>query len=113
MRGKRRKQGKRLLPKDDAIWVAELKARSQRVGERVYCSLVGFDGHAPCKWLYGDELEQYLQTTDHDKRSIELIISIFGEENVRVHLQGFPAMAQDRESVEELFKPRVWFKDCS
>ena len=35
------------LPPDDAIWVAELKARKQRINEEVYCSLVDYEAGAP------------------------------------------------------------------
>ena len=36
-------------------------------------------------------------------RPMEMAKSIFGEKYLRVHLQGFPAMAQDKESIIDLF----------
>lgn len=98
------------LPKDDAIWVAELKARCQRVSERVCCSLVGFHREAPAEWMGWRQLKEYQsEHKDLDMRPMEMVRSIFGEDNVRFHLQGFPAMAQNEKTLKKLLNPADWF----
>lgn len=92
------------LPRDDAIWVAELKARCQRSRENVYCSLVNYFTGAPAKWMTWDEVRNFKEANPGlDMRPMEMAKSIFGEKYLRVHLQGFPAMAQDKESIIDLF----------
>lgn len=40
----------------------------------------------------------------------EMITSIFCEDNIRVHMQGFPDMVQDSKALEDLLNPAVWFE---
>lgn len=86
------------MPLDDAIWGSLLSMMSRRKGgERLYCSVVAtYDENGPKGWLWGKELDDYLEkkgklVDDKEKvRAIKNAITVFGKENVRAFVQGIP-----------------------
>jgi len=86
------------MPLDDAIWGSLLSMMSRRKGgERLYCSVVAtYDENGPKGWLWGRELDDYLEkkgklVDDKEKvRAIKNAITVFGKENVRAFVQGIP-----------------------
>lgn len=98
------------LPSDDALWIARLKSRRQRGDGRVFCSFVGYEPNAKNHWLVGDELNPYLEDLDNsDKRdTIKTLAEIFGRNNIRANLKGFPDSISDEKSMKELFIPSCW-----
>lgn len=85
------------LPLDDAIWGSLFTTMTCRSGtERVYCSVVLFSKLAPKKWLYGDELLEFVKKHDvrveekEDVRGLKNAITVFGKNNVRAYMAGIP-----------------------
>ena len=103
------------LPLDDAIWGSLLSMMSRRKnGERLYCSVVAtYDEDGPDGWLYGKELDDYLESNgklveDREKvRAINNAIAVFGRENVRAYVQGIPDVfgKGTEEDVRKLLYP--------
>ena len=86
------------MPLDDAIWGSLLSMMSQRnEGERLYCSVVAtYDPDGPKRWIYGEELADYLNSKsklveDKEKvRAINNAVTVFGKDNVRAYVRGIP-----------------------
>ena len=103
------------MPLDDAIWGSLLSMMSQRKeGEKLYCSVVAtHDPDGPRGWIYGNELDDYLNSKsklvdDKEKvRAIKNSIAVFGKENVRAYVQGIPSIfgSGDVEDVRNLLYP--------
>lgn len=106
------------LPLDDAIWGSLLTAMIQRSrGKRpVYCSVVnGCQG--PDRWLYGEDLKQYVENAkeklrgDYGIRAIENAQAVFGKENVRAYTGGIPRIFHngDEAVIREMMYP---YREC-
>ena len=103
------------MPLDDAIWGSLLSMMSRRKnGERLYCSVVATcDREGPKEWLWGEELDDYLEKKGElvkDKeqvRAIKNAITVFGKENVRAYVQGIPNVFGNgtEEEVQNLLYP--------
>ena len=103
------------MPLDDAIWGSLLSMMSQRKeGEKLYCSVVAtHDPDGPKGWIYGKELDDYLNSKNKlvdDKEKVGAIknsIAVFGVENVRAYVQGIPSIfgSGDVEDVRNLLYP--------
>lgn len=107
------------LPPDDAIWVqtfAEAVRCRKETENAAYCSVVvGYKGER--RWLYGSEMmelvERYEYSGEADSygvKTIELAISIFGQDHVRAYTGGIPQVwgdATERE-VGEILYPENW-----
>lgn len=103
------------MPLDDAIWGSLLSMMSRRKdGGRLYCSVVAtYDADGPKGWLWGKELDDYLEkkgklVDDKEKvRAIKNAITVFGKENVRAYVQGIPNVFGNgtKEEVRNLLYP--------
>ena len=102
------------LPPDDAIWIAELMARKQRIKEDVFCSFVGKQSGETSKWLTGDEIDRCIARYDDEKdwkwKSIKRVESMFGKDHVRVNFKGFPDMISCKDDLRELLYPNDWME---
>ena len=86
------------MPLNDAIYDSLLSMMSRRKDdERLCCSVVAtYDPDGPDGWLYGKELDDYIElrgnlVSDMEKvRAIKNAITVFGKENVRAYVQGIP-----------------------
>ncbi|RYL95808.1 hypothetical protein EWI07_01115 [Sporolactobacillus sp. THM7-4] len=101
------------LPEDDFIYRSLLAARRKMDGDKVKCSVIGFDRQAEEGWMYGTELRDYCKM--HSQSSLagtcSRVADLFGEENVRGYGAGFPNVflengKADKEKVKEMLK--VW-----
>ena len=103
------------MPLDDAIWGSLFTAMSRRKdGEKLYCSVAAtYDEDGPDGWLYGKELEDYIERYTHNRdeyekvRAIENAIAVFGKENVRAYVKGIPNVFEDGDvnAVKALMYP--------
>ena len=103
------------MPLDDAIWGSLLSMMSQRKeGDKLYCSVVAtYDPDGPKGWIYGKELDDYLNSKNelvNDKEKVRAInnaITVFGKENVRAYVQGVPSVfgSGEIEDVRNLLYP--------
>jgi hypothetical protein len=100
------------LPQDDALWFAELQARTQRMGEKVYCSIVDYDGiKSKDGWITGRELELLVKDSEASQfRVVKNAIKIFDQENVRVNFGGIPNVVTDKEFLQDLLCPISWIQ---
>lgn len=99
------------LPQDDFIYKSILTARQMREKDsQVFCSVVNFDKNAPSKWLYGEELNKFIQANPNSDFT-EVIYrakAIFGE-NVRGYGAGIPSVflnqdgKVDHSQIKQLF----------
>jgi hypothetical protein len=81
------------LPKDDAIYRSMFAAKINR-GPTHFCSVVvGKDDNFPDKWLWGNELKNYVDNKSSDegfRNAVNSAFDIFGVENVRGYGRGIP-----------------------
>lgn len=91
------------LPLDDAIWgsLFTTMTRRKKSGEQVYCSVVLYASGAEERWLYGKELESFIEkygknVADREKvRGLNNAIAVFGRDHVRAYMAGIPKVFGD------------------
>ena len=105
------------LPPDDAIWGAVLSAMTAGNPDHApYCSVVcGYTG--PQKWLWGKELDEYINTVGKRKDKdvsglipIQNAIDVFGRDRVRAYTGGIPQVFENgtETAVRELLYAPEW-----
>ena len=104
------------LPPDDAIWVqtfTEVVRCRKGTEDAAYCSVVvGYLGER--RWLYGDEMMDYVEKYRYTKDAVSYgasaivnAVSIFGKEYVRAWCGGIPQVFGDGDesAVKEILFP--------
>lgn len=105
------------LPPDDIIYRSMLSSRQNREYEP-YCSVVvGKNDNAPDKWLYGDELQEYMKKEEANNgfsSAVKSAMDVFGRNRVRAYAKGIPAIflsdgSVNKEKIRELLYPKNIF----
>lgn len=92
------------LPQDDFIYKSILTARHLREPNTVVkCSVINFEESAPKKWLYGNELQNFIKKHPESDfaKAVKQAKSIFGE-HVRGYGGGIPSVfLNETEQVDD------------
>lgn len=110
------------LPADDVIYRSLLAARQKRDhGQGPYCSVVvGRQTQAPDRWLYDEELTDYIRQSEVCQSDFAAAIvaarDLFGSDRVRGYARGIPAVFTQAEKASEervldLLYPQQAFSD--
>ncbi|MCO7176443.1 hypothetical protein ACFP7A_11350 [Sporolactobacillus kofuensis] len=91
------------LPNDDFIDRIMLSARRKMDGDKVRCSIIGFNKEAEDQWMYGEDLKKFCRIHNHSGLAAtrDRVAGIFGEENVRGYAAGFPHVFMENGRVSE------------